>query len=1203
MSRAPAFVRVLRTAGLVSAAALTLGVSALSTSAWADGVRAAQRDQYGRIVFDWNDPVRYSAAVVNGQLVVQFERPISGDLASVQQQLGAYVTSGFLSGDGRTATFPLRPNVTMRTFTVGNAVVIDLQGAQAPNATAAQTPPQQQQPQQAQQQAQARTTPTAQVAPAQTAPQAQRPAQPVVPRAAVQTDFEQRNRAPTQAAAPAQQPANPQTVAPTPRAQLATLPPVNIRTGTHPDYFRVVFEWANRPTFNINKSGDRADIVFDAAAPIDEAKLRSLLPEANKNVSVTVQNGKSIVSIPLAAGSDVRNFTNTNAVVIDIVGKPEPQQQRPTQTAAQAAAEAMQQRQASSSATTLLPTEPAKAVPGATTQAATPIGQQTTPPAREADRKPSEAARKLAGDITEKAEEDAQGRRNSRAASAESRNVDPLSARPAEISLTIGFDEPAAAAVFRRADYLWVVFDRYKQVDVSALAKAGAPYITLVEQLPYRTNTILRMVTQPDINPSLRRDGLNWILDFRSLPMRPTQAIDVQAQLDRPEPNLFLPVTEAGRTVAFDDPEVGDYFIVIPVIPLGYGVFPERSYPDVELPATAQGVVVIPKSDGVRALANRNGVDIDVDGGMALSKAAAASTGTMVQKQDMNRILNLSEWQIGKGEDYMLNKQALQIAVAEEAPATKQEARLRFARFEFINGFYPEALGILRVMAGTDTEVENTGPYRALRGATNLMMRRYQEASDDLNHFTLANEEDARFWLAAARSKIATPESQAQTLIQTGSTIRGYPHTVKTQLALMGTEAAIAAGDDFGAQGFLDMIRRDNPNPIEKAAIDYLDGKLNQKIGELRVALDQYGKAENSPSLLYQVLGMRDRMELEYQLGALKLDDLIENYEKLRYRWRGDDIELGFLLRLSELYAEKKDYGSALRTLKLATSYFRDFAGVDKAGDKMTKMFEELYLGGAADKLTAVQSIGLFDEFRALLPAGEKGDEMIRKLADRLVSIDLLDQAAVLLQRQVEFRVSGIERARIGARLALVQLLNRKPKEALDTLRETNVPDAPSDLQSQRRRLEARALTDLDRAEDAVMLLGADTTGETKQLRAEIYWRIQDWPNAAKAIADLVPEPGSGSLSDANARLVLDWATALTLAGDERTISRLRSRYLAVMQQTPYKDPFDLMTAPRDGGLMDPSMVRRQIEQAKNFKSFIVEYKDMIGDKPLSAIN
>jgi len=53
-------------------------------------------------------------------------------------------------------------------------------------------------------------------------------------------------------------------------------------------------------------------------------------------------------------------------------------------------------------------------------------------------------------------------------------------------------------------------------------------------------------------------------------------------------------------------------------------------------------------------------------------------------------------------------------------------------------------------MKGSDPEVENTGPYRALRGATNMMMRRYQESADDFNHFTLANDDDARFWLSRA---------------------------------------------------------------------------------------------------------------------------------------------------------------------------------------------------------------------------------------------------------------------------------------------------------------------------------------------------------------------------------------------------------------------------------------------------------------------
>ncbi|MCA0200601.1 MAG: tetratricopeptide repeat protein, partial [Proteobacteria bacterium] len=781
--------------------------------------------------------------------------------------------------------------------------------------------------------------------------------------------------------------------------------------------------------------------------------------------------------------------------------------------------------------------------------------------------------------------------------------VDPLTSRPAEVSLTIPWTEPSAAAVFRRAEFLWVVFDRYQQVDVAKLAKEGAPYITFVEQLPYRNNTILRMVTRPDINPTTRRDGLSWVLDFRALPLRPTQAIEVNAQLERPQPNLFLPITEAGRTVAVEDPEVGDYLLIVPVIPLSYGVYPERTFPEVDLPATAQGVVVVPKADGVRAQASRTGIDIDVDGGMALSRDGTQVAGALGGDEDMQRLLNIADWQIGRAEDYVRNKQALQYALGDERPDTRQQARLRLARFEFVNGFYPEVLGILRVMASNDSEIENTAQFRALRGAARFMMRRYQEAAEDFNHFTLANEEDARFWLAAARSQISDPKDQAETMIQTGSLIRAYPRRVKIPLALMGVEATIAAGDDFGAQGFLDMVRKETPSVNELAAIDYMDGKLNEKIGELQVALQQYRKAEQSPSLMYSVLATRDRLELEHKLGTVTTAQLIEGLEQLRYRWRGDHTELEMLLRLADLYSEEKDFGTALRTLKITTSYFSGDERVNEAANKMTSIFEKLYLDGEADKLSPVTAIGLFEEFRSLVPPGEKGDEMIRKLADRLVSVDLLQQAALLLERQVQFRVTGVDRARIGSRLALIYLLDEQPQKALAVLNDTTTPEAGRELNAQRRRLEARALTDLNKVDEAVLLLGTDTTPETKQLRAEIYWRAQQWSNAAVALSELAPEPEGTTLSDQNARIVLDWATALTLAGDERTLVRVRQRYTVPMSDTPYRDAFALITTPRERGVMDVAAVRQQIEQAEQFKSFMVDYKDMIGEKPLSQIN
>ena len=76
-------------------------------------------------------------------------------------------------------------------------------------------------------------------------------------------------------------------------------------------------------------------------------------------------------------------------------------------------------------------------------------------------------------------------------------------------------------------------------------------------------------------------------------------------------------------------------------------------------------------------------------------------------------------------------------------------------------------------------------------------------------------------------------------------------------------------------------------------------------------------------------------------MGDLSTVDLIENLEQLRYRWRGDEIELGILHRLADLYMDQNNYGDALRTLKLAASYFRDDPSVEQVAGRMNKVFSQ----------------------------------------------------------------------------------------------------------------------------------------------------------------------------------------------------------------------------------------------------------------------
>ena len=208
---------------------MMLGLVFAGTTARADDVRSAQRDGYGRIVFDWTTPVRYSADVVAGNLVVQFERPITGDLPAVAQSMQAYVNAGRLSADRRTATFPLKAGVTMRTFTVGQAVVVDL-------------------------------LPAAQ---AQRPAQAPSPAQ--VPGSAVKPTAITPPPATTRAATPPP--------APTGSVIVGTGKTVAVRTGDHGDYFRVAFDWPEKTTYKIERRGDRVAVVGSSRVDLQACKL------------------------------------------------------------------------------------------------------------------------------------------------------------------------------------------------------------------------------------------------------------------------------------------------------------------------------------------------------------------------------------------------------------------------------------------------------------------------------------------------------------------------------------------------------------------------------------------------------------------------------------------------------------------------------------------------------------------------------------------------------------------------------------------------------------------------------------------------------------------------------------------------------------------------------------------------------------------
>ena len=263
--------------------------------------------------------------------------------------------------------------------------------------------------------------------------------------------------------------------------------------------------------------------------------------------------------------------------------------------------------------------------------------------------------------------------------------------------------------------------------------------------------------------------------------------------------------------------------------------------------------------------------------------------------------------------------------------------------------------------------------------------------------------------------------------------------------------------------------------------------------------------------------------------------------------WRGDGLEVKALSMMARIYSEIGRYGESLSAARTATKLQPNSDISRAAQDDAAALFAQLFLSPKGDDLPPVDALALFYEYSELTPIGRRGDEMIRRLADRLVAVDLLDQASELLQYQVDHRLEGAARAQVAARLAMVYLMNRKPDRAIGALRTTRIADLAGELRQQRLLLEARAQSDIGRRDLGLDIISNITGREAIRLRSDIYWAARRWRESSEQIElyygdrwrDFKP------LNPVEKGDVIRAVVGYALAEDALGLARFREKYAA----------------------------------------------------------
>ncbi|MBX3510803.1 MAG: hypothetical protein KF700_06340 [Hyphomonadaceae bacterium] len=743
---------------------------------------------------------------------------------------------------------------------------------------------------------------------------------------------------------------------------------------------------------------------------------------------------------------------------------------------------------------------------------------------------------------------------------------------PAVTRFTVTWNAPARAAAFRRGEAIWVLFDASNaRIDLGGIARAGRRHRD-VEVVRGEGVIGLRIAAAPDVQVSASARDASWTFTLGAT-AEPGAAAPLTREVSSDgRARLQAQFGREGAVRWIADPEIGDRVGVVLVGGPAMGVAARRATVEAAVLPSAHGAVVEPRADDV-AVRFENGALVVTRGEGLIAAApapvpspAAASLSAAMLEESMGAAATPAQ-QAPTGESLVdvrrrideLTRRAAVEGVGEGAPV---EARMALARYLLQQELAPEALGALRIVAINQGELVEIDPeYRLLRGAANVMMGRASDALADLNASSLRDNLAAALWRGYAHAR-RQEWSDARRLLEAGAgAMEGYSPAWRARFQLALAEAAFELNDFAAAEAAASAAMGQAPTPEIRLEARYVQARLALRGDAARGLgmLDELAVARDEETAVRATL---EALRYRRSRGEMPAQAAVEPLEALRFRWRGDSTELAIVGTLGDVYSELGRWREAMATMRVAAERFPSDPAARQLRADMANLFERLFLDGEADQLEPIQALGLFYEFSDITPVGPNGDRIVRLLAGRLVQVDLLEQAAQLLQYQVDERLQGLGRAQVAADLAAIYLMDHKPDQALVALAGSRQPNMPQTLLADRRILEARALLDLGRLDGAVELVERDRSEEAQRVRAEAAWRARDWERAAVELRALLAMRSRAAPLDATARLtVLRTGVALTLAGNDEGARTLYRDYAGDMAGSEEADAFEVIAA------------------------------------------
>jgi hypothetical protein len=751
--------------------------------------------------------------------------------------------------------------------------------------------------------------------------------------------------------------------------------------------------------------------------------------------------------------------------------------------------------------------------------------------------------------------------------------------------------QPIALAVFQRGPYLWLATD----ADLSGiLPKVTGPLTaSLGEPARYSLNpgTLFRYTLKEAHTVQARAHNGNW--DVALMPASVpdgSPAIAVKVDTDLKQIHMLVPGVD--KILTFTDPEIGDQLKIMPLPGAGERIAKEHSFPEATILPTAEGIVLALRADNLDISANL--------GKVVMSKLNIVDT---MVASDLPPLYNLAEWDGGVGPRLTAQRQKIMHdGLAAGGPSPRAQA-IDLAHLYLAAGYGNEALGYLELADQLDPELEKSADFIALRAAAEALMGRREDALADYANEQLQGQPETALWKGLAEAD-GTAEQQDDALGAMRANrkiLDTYPREVRDRFATTLAALAVFNDDRAGMEEALSLLTSGKDKKAVPTAPELtLRAAIAARDSDPDRAMKLYAEVPRLDDQLWTTLAGYASVEDGLKSKMLTNKQATEKLEGLRFGWRGDALETRILTRLGELYIENGDYKNGLATLQNQIAIDPDSPIAAAARQQIIDSVKQAFEPEKMDAASPLDVLALYDMTTDTLPAGTISDASFERLSSHLAAIGLFDRAADLIQPAMKAATDPVAKAKLGARIAGLRLLDDKPDLALQALAESSggaANDAKLDdsLRNERALLQARALSKTGKQPEALNALIGMTSREADALRVEITWQMHDWKAAAEALSRLAgAPPADNKLTEEQANIVLNEAVALSLSGDTAGLDTVAKNFgpAMAMAMTDKKDAFALLTSPTgDTHAPNVDAVRATVSGLDIFQNFLASYK------------